>query len=136
MTDETETWRVESYCPQVFTGEKAEFLPVAGWVWGKWGLDFRVWKNDEGDCIQGWCLTHTPTGYKAFGIHAKLEDAQRIAEQIDAMADWSFTKPEDAKKLSGIIPAVKERFGHRVTRDNPTFGPWFYTLGPVMDATK
>jgi len=98
--------------------EAIETRIVAGWHKGNWGLDFRVFDigDYKDDLYSGWMLTHLATGYSAFGILEPMEDAFRIADEIDAMADWDFQDPVKAKGLIGIASKIETIFGGSVTR--------------------
>lgn len=103
---------------------------IAGWVKGLWALDFRVFDESRGwddELCSGWMLTHIPTGFCAFGILAPLPEAQEIADEIDGMADWSFTDPDGAKNLKGVQAKVREEFEGRISASTlfcrgPMFG--------------
>lgn len=98
--------------------EPIKIINVAGWHKGNWGLDFRVFDigDYEEDLHSGWMLTHLATGYSAFAILEPIEDAFRIADEINAMADWDFQDPVKAKGLIGIASKIEKIFGGSVTR--------------------
>lgn len=85
---------------------------IAGWVNGKFGLDFRAMLTDDEEWDGGWVLTHLPTGMVVRRIFANLQTAQAYAGEIAAHGDWDFTEatPDRMKALSPVIAAAKAKF--------------------------
>lgn len=126
-------WNAQAFDVLVdFDGEQVK-QPVAGWVNGVWALDFRVFDLSEGwdeDLSGGWLLTHLPTGRRAFGIITPLDEAMKIADAINAMADWDFVGPTPPPSLIGIRQRVLEAFKGKLT-SSPQ-----YCRGPLMRARE
>lgn len=118
-------WTAGSFETLAFLGEDKtpRKMEVAGWLNDIWGLDFRVWEDDDCDPVPGWHLTHVPTGYSAFGILTGLTVAKSIATEIARMGDWNFQNPEQAKALGPVAAAVMKRFGDNIVRGRATWGP-------------
>lgn len=94
---------------------------VAGWVNGKFGLDFRAMLTDEEEWDGGWVLTHLPTGMMVRRISANLQTAQAYAGEIAAHGDWDFTEatPDRMKALSPVIAEAKGKFPNVSTAIRP-----------------
>lgn len=96
---------------------------IAGWVNGRFGLDFRAMLNDDEEWDGGWVLTHLPTGMVVRRIFSNLQTAQAYAGEIAAHGDWDFTEatPDRMKALSPVIANAKDKFPN-VTTAHRVFG--------------
>lgn len=83
-------------------------IPIAGWIKGPFGLDFRAFVGGYELGLggyefpkRGWCITHTPTGYAIQNVVGDLEEAKAVADRLTAFGDWSEVTQVTAPKLFG-----------------------------------
>jgi hypothetical protein len=108
MTEQAQ-WVAGSFTVPVMEGVQVGEQQIAGWLWGNFALDFRIWDDDMGEpYCPGWLLSHVPTGLALFGIEGSLAHAQEMAEGIARLGDWSFTTVDQiAPELSKTMGAYK-----------------------------
>lgn len=100
---------------------------AAGWVNGLFGLDFRMYHDEVYDLDSGFQLTHIPTGYAVCAILAPLPKAKKLAEEIQAGANWDFSdagsvKPEHRFALASVEEENRAIVKRRIDVRNPFFG--------------
>lgn len=98
---------------------------VAGWTWGVWGLDFRVYRDDAGELAHGWALTHCPTGLSLAGLLMPLPEAMALVARIDAIGDWNFSDLAQSRPLAPAWLALRDQFADDIVRDPARFSPNF-----------
>lgn len=110
-------------------------IPIAGWVHGFFGLDFRVWSSEtDEDFRKGWCLTHLPTGRIAMGIFTPLDRAQELADELSSLGDWSFSEDEDNRSLAAIARSFRDKHRHVVSFRSAHYSPfWAVETQPAGD---
>ena len=102
---------------------------VAGWVKGLFGLDARVFYDDNENLTPGFVLTHLPTGYVVRQLHCGLSQAKQIADQIAEGADWHFHDAADGPRVKACGPAV---LAVMQSHPNTVFGgAYARALGPL-----
>ena len=111
-------------------------IPVAGWIKGHFGLDFRIWHDEiSDDFTKGWCLTHIPTGRVTMGIFAPLAQAQELADAFAEMTDWSFAESEKAKDLVFLVRGFRNQHADTISLRSPLYSPlWPETIYPTGEA--
>lgn len=101
-----------------------EDYAFAGWTNGLFGLDFRVYDDDDGEpFVPGWSVTHIPTGYTVCAILAGLAEAKALTEELGAAADWNFTADADSKARAEAFHAFQHAHDGKVIRATATFAP-------------
>ena len=126
-------WNAQGFTVRTDQGERE----IAGWVNGVFALDFRVFREDhydyDIDTFSGWQLTHIPTGFKAFGILTPLDRATKLADELASAADWNFTDPAEAKRLSKVARDFMEAHPNDVVRWDTVNGPLMAWPNPPAD---
>lgn len=86
---------------------------IAGWIKGPFGLDFRVfWDDDlDGYPAPGWVLTHLDSGRIVRCMLGSLAAAQAYADRLADAADWNVTDPAAPQyELGKIVKATMAEF--------------------------
>lgn len=102
------TWRQEAFA-MMCRGERGPIeVKVSGWVREPFAIDER--ENRTGLSTikrtgKVWCITHLPTGHAVRFVIGSLALAQKLADDLLAAADWTFT---DASEGQTRGPAVAE----------------------------
>lgn len=89
---------------------------IAGWVKPPFALDFRTFDDGDDWIKSGWHLTHLPSGFGMCGIIANLATAKALADEILAIADWSFDDPEAAKAIGSVFTEWRKEHGAKIVR--------------------
>lgn len=100
---------------------------VAGWVRKPFALDFRAFLIDETQPTwraSGWVITHLPTGYSAFAVHAPLKRAMAVVDRLLALGEWNFDDPVEAARLRPAAREVKLSLGDRASHASDSLAPW------------
>lgn len=112
---------------EIPTASPAGRHPVAGWVKGSFGLDFRAaWYQQEAhpDGTAGWVITHIPTGFALFGVLMSLPAAQAIVDEIAALCDWTGITLDNSRFMKGRMQPIIERLGPAKIHVNDMIPPW------------
>lgn len=99
-------------------------IEVAGWIKGPFGMDFRAFQDDEGEFSDpGFVLTHLATGRVVRQlIIGSISEAQHLADEILAGADWNFIEKPDATH-SAVIKQVMSRHPGMVEAGHQCLAP-------------
>jgi len=100
-------------------------VQVPAWTCGIWALDFRVFEPFPGELMEGWALTHVPTGYLGGGITAPLSRAMEIVAEVAAIGDWCFTDIKCANRFTKHIRALRDRLPDEFLLKSAVFSPTF-----------
>jgi hypothetical protein len=104
-----------------------EQVEVAGWIREPFALDFRsflIGDNDPAWRASGWVITHLPTGYSAFAVHAPLKQVMAVVDRLNALGDWSFDDAEEAAKLRPAARELTLSLGDRASHASDAIAPW------------
>lgn len=97
---------------------------VAGWVKGPFGLDFRVFEDEDGEYLNpGFVITHLPTGMVVRQlVSVGMAEAKALADEILDSADWTFTgKPAAEHRVA--VQAIMQRHKGKVATGHSLIGP-------------
>ncbi|MBF5091949.1 hypothetical protein F1640_18510 [Novosphingobium sp. NBM11] len=128
MEDE-EVWHVGEVRIQTPKGPRV----IAGWLWKCWGLDFRVYADDDDVLQPGWSITHLPSGMAAGAVMEDLRTAQQIVAEYDAIGNWNFPGIKPPANISKGVKALREKYGD-VLRFQPAHYHSLFTYVGSSDA--